>query len=176
MLRRTLFAACGLCLAATATAAVPTRDGCSEVQLKIRAKHDPGMGVHGGWTLVLETSGKGRVETDAGTTYALQLSGAECAKLAAEISEAQFFTLKDSYGVPAVDSPVRELEISLGAKRHSLGLFPGLEVGANRAAVSRALRVWIAVRSLFNAPDAVDSRDEDRAFLRGAKTAAQRKQ
>jgi len=167
MMRSLLLAAtCWQCLAPMATAGPAGKARCSDEELQIHARHDAGMGSHVGWRLTLEATGIGTVETDSGNEYHFRLSDDECAELVTVIQSTRFFDLKESNGVPVVESRYRDFEISLGTRRHSVTLFEGAELDVDRSAVRRAVRVWVAVRSLFNAPDAIDSREKDRAFLR----------
>lgn len=159
---------CGLCLVSWAAAGPAGEVRCGDEELRILARHDPGMGSHVGWILTLEPTGIGTVRTDSGSEYVLRLSNEECANVVTVIKEAEFFDLRESYGVPVVESPFRDMEISLGERRHSVTLFEGAERDVDRSAVKRAVRVWVAVRGLFDAPGAVDSREKDRAFLREA--------
>jgi hypothetical protein len=146
---------------------------CGGEHLTIQARHDPGTGVSGSWTLTLEPTGIGKVKTDSGNVYPLRLSSSDCRNFVAVVRAAHFLDLKDSYGESYVETPFRDLEIALGSKRHSVTLFDRIDRDADRSGVKRAVRVWIAVRSLFTAPDAADSREKDRALLRAPQTNSQ---
>jgi hypothetical protein len=92
------------------------------------------------------------------------------------VKRERFFDLRESYGEMPVDGPERRIEIRQGLLHRTVSIFslePGVKMStAERGEVARALRVWIAIRSCFDAPGALDSRPEDKKFLKAVASAA----
>ncbi len=153
-----------LCVTAPVTEAESGSKGCSTQQLRISAMQWTGARVSGSWFLNIDTSGAAVLST-GDKKHPFQLSDDVCAELAGLVVRERFFDLKSAYGAEVIEGGMRELRISLGTKAHSVTLFDGAVKDPDRDAVKRALRVWVAVRALFDVADAEDSRKEDRAFL-----------
>jgi hypothetical protein len=137
--------------------------GCKA--LKIDAMHWTGLAIAGSWFLTVEPGGHASIRTDAGERP-LQLPEDVCEGLVKIVKEERFFELAGEYGDGVIDGPMRKLDISLGGKSHSVRFYDdALTDKTERRAVKRVVRVWVAVRDLFEFPNAVDSRKTDRAFL-----------
>ena len=121
--------------------------------------------VTGSWTLIVD--GDAAVVSAGEKEHRFRLSGDACSELIRVVNQEAFFALRASYGTPVIDGGMRNLKIGIGKRQHAVAIPTDLSVAAeDRAAVKRAVRVWIAVRALFNVAEAVDSRDRDRAFLK----------
>jgi hypothetical protein len=88
----------------------------------------------------------------------------------------RFCDLDEQYGSAVMDGPERQMSARCGERTKTVTLFtfdPKQPLtGAERSEIRRALRVWIAIRSLFDDPEALDSRPEDRSLLEHALTPA----
>jgi len=120
--------------------------------------------MEGIWRLSIEPSGAAEVTTDA-KSLRFQLSEAACEELVGLIKRERFFELRKAYGTAAIDGATRQMNINLGKEQHSVILYEALSKDPDRDAVKRALRVWGALRGLFDLPAAADSRKEDQALL-----------
>jgi hypothetical protein len=155
--------ALALCVVVPAFARDDSNHGCAEQQLAISAIHWT-AGVAGSWFLTVAPSGAAEVST-GDKKHRFQLSANVCADLAPLVEQQGILGLKSAYGVGVIDGEMRKLTVSVGDRRQSMILYSDLASESNRDALKRVLRVWIAVRGLFDIPDAADSRKEDRTLL-----------
>ncbi len=147
-------------LTATASATTPVSG-----TLSVEAMHkgpDPGRG---SWSLVLDDAGNLTVNVISGERR-FRLSQRQLRDFSELVKRERFFGLRDEYGVGAVSGEFRVIDVSLAGRRKKIVLLDGLADAAHRDEIKRALLVWEAVRSLFDIPQALDSREEDRALIR----------
>lgn len=137
---------------------------CAGQHLAIDAAHWTGLGGSGSWFLTVQSDGSAEVNSDS-VTERFALSEQQCASLAQLLKSQRFLDLAGEYGLPVIDGPMRKMTVTLGKKQHSVVLLDDVHSDPDQGAVKRALRVWVALRSLFDVPDAVDSREQDRAVL-----------
>lgn len=74
----------------------------------------------------------------------------------------RFADLDESYGTAYVDRDYRVIDAWIDGRRKSVFLYSDLGDDIRREEVARALRVWIAVRDLFEISGAIDTRVADR--------------
>lgn len=121
--------------------------------------------ITGSWTLYVD--GDAALVTAGEKKHRFRLSEDACADLVRVVRQEEFFALHRTYGTQVIDGGMRSLKIGIGKRQHTVVVPADLGVTPEeRAAVKRAVRVWIAVRSLFDVSDADDSREQDRAFLK----------
>jgi hypothetical protein len=132
--------------------------------IHIAAMHKGPDPATGSWSLKFEPPDKLTVRFE-GTQRAIQVPAAQRDDLARLVRQAAFFSLKESYGTPVIAGAVRDLEVRIGHEGKHVFLYESLAGDSNREEVKRALKVWIAVRSLFEIEGALDSRKEDRMLM-----------
>ena len=92
--------------------------------------------------------------------------------LRAVLGVERFCELDEQYGTAVMDGPERQMSARCGDRIKTVTLFTFDRkqelTEAEHSEIRRALRVWIAIRSLFEDPEALDSRPEDRALLEHA--------
>ena len=90
----------------------------------------------------------------------------------AVLAEQRFCDLDEQYGTAVMDGPERQMSARCGDRIKTVTLFTfdskQTLTEVERSEIRRALRVWIAIRSLFDDPEALDSRPEDRSLLEHA--------
>ncbi len=100
------------------------------------------------------------------------LSPKALSDLGAALAGERFCDLDEQYGTAIMDGPERQMSARCGDTIRTVTLFTfdprETRTEAGRSEIRRALRVWIAIRSLFDDPEALDSRPEDRALLERA--------
>jgi hypothetical protein len=116
------------------------------------------------WFLKLETTGKMTVQV-GGSEHTRKLDDVAMAQLAEVARNEAIFDLADTYGEALFDLPWRTARIWQGGRVKTLTLHAGLATEPRQAEVKRALRFWLAVRGLFEAEGAADSRAEDRRLV-----------
>jgi hypothetical protein len=97
------------------------------------------------------------------------LSSKALSDIAAVLAAQRFCDLDEQYGTAVMDGPERQMSARCGDAIKTVTLFtfdPKKPLTrAESAEIRRALSVWIAIRNLFDDPEALDSRAEDRALL-----------
>lgn len=87
----------------------------------------------------------------------------------AVLREQRFCDLDEQYGTVVMDGPERQMSVRCGNTIKTVTLFtfdPKQPLTqSERSEIRRALRVWIAIRGLFEDSEALDSRAEDTSLL-----------
>jgi hypothetical protein len=81
------------------------------------------------------------------------------------LEEQRFFELDNGYGTSLIEGDFREIHVVLDGREKTIALYSRLEEDARTDEIRRALRVWIAIRGLFDIPKAADSRPKDEALI-----------
>ena len=116
------------------------------------------------WNATLEGSGRLIVHT-GGEVHKINVSRARVRELLEIIDREKFFELADGYGVQKYDAEFRAITIKTAGRSKSLALYTNIARDPRRDEIKRALRVSIAIRSLFDLPTAIDSRQEDQELI-----------
>jgi hypothetical protein len=116
------------------------------------------------WFLRLETGGKLTVQVGL-KEISRKLDDAAMARLAEVVRKEAIFELDDNYGEALIDLPWRTVKVWQGERVKTMTLYSGLRAEVRQDEVKRALRFWLAIRGLFEAERAVDTRTEDRQFV-----------
>jgi hypothetical protein len=149
--------------------------------LEVKASQSDGLDFSGAWNMSIVVPGRGTLTLWFADRFRdgeqpLAIPSARQAELLETVHRERFFELRDYYGSLVIDGPERHMAIREGSRLKKVSIYsirPDMRVSrAERAQIERVLRVWIAVRNCFDAPGALDSRPEDRAFLEKAKRAA----
>lgn len=130
----------------------------------VEAFHKTADPAVGSWDLSLDDHGQ-MVVSIGKTRHELHVSEKKQDELLRVIQHEGFFELDDELGGGFVGGPIRQMEVVLGGQRKQVVLLSGLSQEKDLEHVKRALRVWSAIRGLFDLPEAADSRDEDRRIL-----------
>jgi hypothetical protein len=115
------------------------------------------------WGLAIGKDRSARV-TIKGTDHKITLTEAAFTNLLNLMKSERFSQLEESYGTPAVDRDYRVIDAWIDGRKKSVFLYSDLAQDPRGDEVARALRVWIAVRDLFDIPGAIDTRPQDRVL------------
>lgn len=118
------------------------------------------------WALEVREDGHAVLRMFPGEEH-FRISDSDLETLAKTVRESHVLGLADAYGTAEGNGPFREIEIWVDARYKRIVLYPRLAEDERRDEVSRALRVWIAIRGLFESDEAGDSRPEDLRIIKG---------
>jgi hypothetical protein len=116
------------------------------------------------WFLRLDPSGDLTVNV-RGKVHKRKIDDATLRQLTELIRRERIFELGEVYGDPIFDVDWRTVTIWLEGRKKTFSLYVDLPADAHHDEVKRALRLWVAIRDLFEIPEAADSRDADRKLL-----------
>jgi len=121
------------------------------------------------WEVKIDESAKPTFQLFGEEEHEVTLSPRAVAELTKVMIASDVFSLKDSYGELPVDGPERRIDVQMDGKRKRItiySLYPSSFTDDQQMKdVARLLKVWAAIRSTFNHPTALDSREYDLAFL-----------
>jgi hypothetical protein len=143
--------------------------GASEPEVKglfVSAWHQAGGDGLGSWDLELNSRGQlvVRVVRAGQQEHRLGISATTIGELVQTIQREKALELSKEVGEgAAIDGEFRVMTIALNGRRKTVTLFD--RPGEDPEEFRRALRVWVAIRGLFDLPGAADSRGYDRRFL-----------
>jgi hypothetical protein len=128
----------------------------------------------GAWEVSVSPDGRGRLvvhDPDGDRVLSITVSKPRLEKLRAALSAADFMTLDDPALERVPDEDQRTVRVRCGEEVHDVRFGDTPSDGARETMdrvkrFSRALHVWVAVRSLFDDEKAVDTRPQDRRFLK----------
>ncbi len=129
----------------------------------------------GAWDLSIPPNGSGRLvvhDPNRDRVRSVQLSASQLRKLSAALSAADFMNLEDpELYLSVADECTRSIRVRCQDEVHDVkfGDTPHDTKREDPDRVrrfSRALHVWIAVRSLFDDEKAADTRRDDQRFLK----------
>jgi hypothetical protein len=95
-----------------------------------------------------------------------ELSQSQVGKLRETIAQERFFELADGYGQQEPGVDFRSITVTLDGRSKTVAVYATLGREERVEELRRALRVAITIRSLFEWPGALDTREEDTRLLR----------
>jgi len=147
---------------------IDTKDDALQIQASDLGRYSKGRA----WTLSVDADAKAALDVIKGSddpARQFRIPDDKLTEFRKVLQDQKFFDLPKKIGRVVPDGGQRKLSVKLGKKEHELTIHLLLKsslTGADLDQARRAVRVWMALRGLFDDKDAHDARASDEEFLK----------